>query len=42
MTAFYTFVTTGLVFVVISLEENEEGTYYYLCHYVLAKKNWIT
>ena len=38
MTAFSTFVTAGHVFDVISLEDNEEGTYYYLCRYVQAKQ----
>ena len=38
MTAFFTFVTAGHVFVVIAPEDNEEGTYYYLCHCVEAKQ----
>ena len=38
MTAFCTFVTAGHVFVGIALEDNEEGTNYYLCHCVQAKQ----
>ena len=38
MIAFCTFVTAGYVFVIIALEDNEEGTYYYLCHCVQAKQ----
>ena len=38
MTTFCTFVTVGHVFVVIALEDNEEGENYYLCHYVQAKQ----
>jgi hypothetical protein len=37
MTAFCTFVTVGHVFASITCEDNEEGTYYYLCHSVQAK-----
>ena len=36
MTAFCTFITTGHVFVFIAPKDNEEGTYYYLCHCVQA------
>ena len=38
MTAFCTFLTIGHVFVVIALEDNEEGIYYYLCLCVQAKQ----
>ena len=38
MTVFCTFVTTGHVFAIIASEDNEEGTYYYLCHCVQNKK----
>ncbi len=38
MTTFCTFVTAGHVFVVIALEDNEEGIDYYLCHCVEAKQ----
>ena len=32
------FIIVGHFFIVIALEENEEGTHYYLCHCVQAKK----
>ena len=38
MTAFCTFVTAGHLFAIIAPEDNEEGTDYYLCHCVEAKK----
>ena len=38
MTAFYTFIIVGHIFVVIAPEDNEEGTTYYLCHFVQAKQ----
>ena len=38
MTAFCTFVIAGHIFVVIAPEDNEEGTYYYLCRCVQAKQ----
>ena len=37
MTKFCTFVTTGHVFSIIALEDNEEGIDYYLFHCVQAK-----
>ena len=39
MTAFCKFVTTGHIFAIIAPKDNEEGTYYYLCHCVEAKQN---
>ena len=38
MTTFGTFVTAGDVFAIISPKDNEEGTYYYLCHCFEAKQ----
>ena len=38
MNTFFTFITTGHVFVVIVPKENEEGIDYYLFHYVQAKQ----
>ena len=38
MIAFCTFFTASHVFVVITPEDNEEGTDYYLCHCVEAKQ----
>ena len=38
MTTFCTFITAGHIFVVIAPEDNEEGTYYYLCGCVQAKQ----
>lgn len=38
MTPFCTFVTVGHVFSVVAPKDKEEGTYYYLCHYVQAKQ----
>ena len=40
MTTFFTFVTVGHVFAIIALEDNEEGTNYYLCHCVEAKQKF--
>ena len=38
MASFCTFITIGHIFVVIALEDNEELTYYYLCHCVQDKQ----
>ena len=38
MTVFCTFINAGHIFAIIAPEDNEEGTDYFLCHYVQAKQ----